>query len=255
VISCWARVVEVVQLAEALVLLWFEAPEVTRLAHPGQFLMVQCGASDDPYLPRPFSYSRARQVAGGVSQLSLLIQVVGRGSLWLSRRRSGDTFTVFGPLGHGLTLRADTRNLLLVSHGVRLAPLLYLVDQAITRGVNVTLIQGGAPSEPAFPVALLPPQLELELVDTDPDGRVSANLLPEYLRWSDQVVVAGEEPLLRQVAAELKRLVSRRSVQAVVWQPLACGTGACAGCPIETRRRGSRLLCRDGPRFELSDLF
>ncbi len=236
-------------------LLWLELPEVSRLAHPGQFLMVRCGEGDDPYLPRPFSFCRSRPGESGTLQHSLLVQHVGRGSDWLCRRQPGDLVTVFGPLGHGHTLRADTRNLLLIADGVRVAPLLYLADQAIAREVNVTLIHGASPEQPAYPASLLAPQIELVLTAAGTDNPVSHPLLPEYLRWSDQVVVAGEEPQLRRVAAELQRLVSRRSVQAVVWQPLACGTGACGGCPIETRRRGSRLVCGDGPCFELGELF
>ncbi len=254
-IGATARVVEAITLAESVVLLWVEMPEISRLAHPGQFLMMQCGEGDDPYLPRPFSFCRSRPGEGGTPQHSLLVQRAGRGSDWLSRRRPGDLIRIFGPLGHGLTLRADTRNLLLIADGVRVAPLLYLAEQAIAREISVTLIQGHSPNQPAYPAAMLAPQIELVLTEASPVSGSSAALLPEYLRWSDQVIIAGEEPLLRQVAADLKRLVSRRSVQAVIWQPLACGTGACAGCPIEIRRRGSRLVCRDGPRFELSDLY
>lgn len=250
-----ARVTEVTALQERLFVLWFDCPEVTRLAHPGQFLMVHCGEGEDPFLARPFHYSRSRRIASRSVEYALLIEVAGRGSNWLVRRRPGDTLTVFGPLGAGLTLQRDTRNLLIVAHGVRLAALLLLAEQAIARDVSVTLVQGVAPDCAPYPAALLPPELELDVVPAGQDGRAIAAMLPEYLRWADQIVVAADEPLLRQLAADLRMLMLKRPTQAVVWTPLACGTGACAGCPIETRRRGSRLVCQDGPRIELRELY
>jgi dihydroorotate dehydrogenase electron transfer subunit len=43
-------------------------------------------------------------------------------------------------------------------------------------------------------------------------------------------------------------------VQVLLETPMACGTGLCYGCAIKTRR-GMRQVCRDGPRFELRDVF
>jgi dihydroorotate dehydrogenase electron transfer subunit len=34
---------------------------------------------------------------------------------------------------------------------------------------------------------------------------------------------------------------------------MGCGFGGCAGCTIETKR-GLKLVCKDGPIFELTDL-
>jgi hypothetical protein len=36
---------------------------------------------------------------------------------------------------------------------------------------------------------------------------------------------------------------------------MGCGTGICYGCAVETRRGGMRLVCKDGPKFELRDLY
>ena len=43
-------------------------------------------------------------------------------------------------------------------------------------------------------------------------------------------------------------------MQVLLETPMACGMGLCYGCAVETRR-GVRQVCRDGPRFELRDVF
>lgn len=35
---------------------------------------------------------------------------------------------------------------------------------------------------------------------------------------------------------------------------MACGTGICYGCAMFTKR-GVQLCCKDGPRFELLDVY
>src|SRR5207245_2271500 len=47
---------------------------------------------------------------------------------------------------------------------------------------------------------------------------------------------------------------SRKPVQALLEERMGCGTGVCYGCAVFTRR-GVRLVCKDGPRFELRRVF
>jgi dihydroorotate dehydrogenase electron transfer subunit len=44
-----------------------------------------------------------------------------------------------------------------------------------------------------------------------------------------------------------------KPVQVLLEQVLGCGIGACYGCRIETKK-GPKLVCKDGPVFELSDI-
>jgi dihydroorotate dehydrogenase electron transfer subunit len=45
----------------------------------------------------------------------------------------------------------------------------------------------------------------------------------------------------------------RGFASALLEGPLVCGVGACGVCAIELRR-GMRLLCSDGPVFDLRDV-
>ncbi|MGH7634376.1 MAG: hypothetical protein ACRENC_11645, partial [Gemmatimonadaceae bacterium] len=75
----YATVVENERLYGETFITWFRAPELSRGAYPGQFMMLRCsddgaygcgpvasrGRADDPLLPRPMSYHRMRDGADG----------------------------------------------------------------------------------------------------------------------------------------------------------------------------------------------
>jgi dihydroorotate dehydrogenase electron transfer subunit len=58
----------------------------------------------------------------------------------------------------------------------------------------------------------------------------------------------------KALADLMRRLHSRKPVQVLLEEVMPCGTGICYGCAVETRR-GVRLVCKDGPRFDLRDVF
>ncbi|MER3419409.1 MAG: hypothetical protein C4290_02285, partial [Chloroflexota bacterium] len=119
------RVTEARALYQDTFALWLAAPDIARRATPGQFVMVRCGEGYDPLLPRAFSIYRIRDGSDG-PEIGLLLEVVGRGTAWLARRRPGDEVALFGPLGHGFSVRPAARNLLLVGGGIGVAPLVWL---------------------------------------------------------------------------------------------------------------------------------
>ena len=64
--------------------------------------------------------------------------------------------------------------------------------------------------------------------------------------------------MFRSLAEATRRAKVRRSVQALLEERMACGTGICYGCAVDTRVRGGRamkLVCKDGPRFEIRDVY
>jgi len=284
----WATVIESERLYGDTWLLWLHAPEVARGAAPGQFLMLRChedgpGVSEDgvaatfgsppagytgsgygpPMLPRPMSYHRLRPAQGGGHNFAILFEVIGRGTQWLSRRQPGDRIFVHGPLGRSYAVRRGAGNLLLVAGGIGVAPLVWLADEQVARGRHVTLIQGARSADGLFPAHLLPPEVEVIAVTEDGSlGRqgLVTDLLPEYLSWADQVFACGPNAMFRALAEVVRRVEGegarrrRKSVQVLLEEVMPCGTGICYGCGVTTRK-GVRLVCKDGPRFELRDVF
>ena len=284
----WATVVECERLYGDVWTLWLHAPEVARGAVPGQFLMFRChddgpAVTEDgvaatfgsplaghtgtgygpPMLPRPVSYHRPRPAQGGGHDFAILFEAIGRGTQWLSRRQPGDRIFAYGPLGRGYAVRREAGNLLLVAGGIGVAPLVWLADEQVARGRHVTLIQGARSAGGLFPAHLLPPEVEVIAVTEDGSaGRrgLVTDLVPEYLSWADQLFVCGPNAMSRALAEVVRRSEGegarrrRKPVQVLLEEVMPCGTGICYGCGITTRK-GVKLVCKDGPRFELRDVF
>ncbi|MFQ5880717.1 MAG: dihydroorotate dehydrogenase electron transfer subunit [Dehalococcoidia bacterium] len=276
-----ARVLSLEEVYANAYLMWLSCPPVAKGAQPGQFLMIHCTdaadeaacASDDPLLPRPMSYHRFRpstgsgQALGGERQFAILFDVRGRGTAWLARRRPGDCLCLFGPLGRGFDPSPRARSLLLVAGGLGVAGLAALADQAVADGRAVTLLHGARSAAQLFPARLLPPQVELAVATDDGSaghqGYVT-DLFGQYLPWADQVFACGPNPMFQTMAQVMRQAQSRKSVQVLLEEHMACGTGICYGCAVFPRRSpkatrlgggGVRLVCKDGPRFELREVF
>ncbi|MCJ7511110.1 MAG: dihydroorotate dehydrogenase electron transfer subunit [Dehalococcoidia bacterium] len=251
-----ALVVSSEQACENTRLLWLSAPAVGRAARPGQFLMIRCGEGCDPLLPRPMSFHRFRQV-GDERQFAILFDRRGRGTDWLWRRQPGDLVSLFGPLGRGYSVRRESQNLLLVAGGIGISALVSLADEAIAGGRAVTLLQGAKTAARLFPSSSLPP--EVEVASATDDGSAGhrglvTELLPQYLPWADQVFACGPNAMYEAMAAVMRQQTSRKPVQVLLEEHMACGMGVCYCCAVFTRR-GVRLVCKDGPRFELREVF
>lgn len=242
---------------------WFAAPKLLQGAVPGQFVMLRTVAPEpsgavphDPLLPRPMSLHRLREGKDG-REWSILYDVVGRGTEWLASRKPGDLVSCWGPLGHGYSVRATSQQLLLVAGGVGVAPLIWLAEQAIENGKSVTLILGGRSAGQIYPASELPP--EVEVVVTTEDGSLgqrglATEAFSQHLEWCDQAFACGPNAMFETMAKALRASHVRRPVQVLMEEGMGCGTGICYGCAVETRR-GMRLVCKDGPRFELRDIF
>ena len=202
-------------------LMWMEAPNIAATAQPGQFITVQC---EDCILRRPFSIhqvvvaSEAKQ-----SQIALLFKVVGKGTLWLSQRQSGDKVDVLGPLGKGFSLPSviarrperqrrnlprQSKNLLLVAGGVGIAPLIFLAQNASSQH-SIILIHGALTARELYPLSLLPEIIQF--VPVTEDGSVgkkglATDVLPDFLDWADQIYACGPIDMYKQLAADSYQL-------------------------------------------------
>lgn len=273
--TAYAEVTETQRLYGDTHITWFRSPELGNGAYPGQFLMLRCSDdaaygdasssdprahADDPLLPRPMSYHRIRQGVAG-PEWSILYDVVGRGTHWLARRRPGDRVYAWGPLGNGYKVGRTSKNLLLVGGGIGIAPLVWLAEDAVARGKSVTMVIGARNANLVYPSRLLP--AEVEVVVTTDDGSVGrkgfvTGPFGELLEWCDQAFACGPTPMFRAMADVARASKVRRSVQALLEERMGCGTGICYGCAVEARVRGGRamkLVCKDGPRFELRDVY
>lgn len=221
--------------------LTLEAPAAARDARPGRFLHLLCGPPPggdgmDRYLRRPLSIFRADAAAGTVS---VLFRVQGEGTRWLAARRPGEAVSALGPLGRGFPLPGEIGAdgpALLVGGGVGMPPLCFLAAVLRRAGAPVAVFQG------ARSAAHLLAEEELAAlgvplaVATDDGSRGHrgpvTDLLAPALEGAPAAVVyaCGPLPMLRAV----QRLAAARPAAAYlsVEQTMACGVGACLGCPV-----------------------
>lgn len=230
---------------------------------PGQFYMLAAaerwggGAGERPYLPRAFSFARARRSPGGGVELDFLLEDIGPGTHRLAELLPGEGLALVGPLGVGFDEPAAGTPPLLVGGGIGVAPLLALLDElgaSDGQGTEVMLgfrsqshAEAAGLFEPDPGRGIAPPSLTL-CTDDGSAGRHA--LVTEPLRGrlgSDPAVTVyacGPPAMLEAVRA----LCAERSVPAqfALEAGMACGFGACFGCVVPTRG-GYMRLCVDGP--------
>lgn len=233
-----------------------EAPEIAQAAKPGQFVMVKC--AKETVLPRPFS---VHSVEG--NSISLLINVVGKGTAWLAQKKKGDTLDIFGPLGNGYTINPKSQNLLLVAGGMGIAPLSFLAEVAAGQNKKVTIINGAPTSRCLIPVnspqtlydkGMMSASFQcLTATDDGSEGfkGLATQLIPHYLKDIHQVFACGPAAMYQTMARmpELKG----KDVQLSLEIMMGCGTGVCYGCTIKTKK-GLKQVCKDGPVFAMEEI-
>ena len=224
---------------------------------PGHFVDVLCRVegSFDPLLRRPYSIFRTDPRA---NTLTLMVRPFGRGSTWLSQRKTGEMLDVLGPLGNTYEIKPRSRNLLMVAGGVGVAPLVFLTDVALSRNLNVTFLMGSASADGLLVPALLPNAVEYLTATDDGSGGhhgFVTDLVPNYMQWADQIFSCGPEPMFRSLrdVANPHRIQGKPSVQVSVERTMACGLGACLGCVVATKR-GMQTSCVQGPIYDMDDV-
>ncbi|MBI2765234.1 MAG: dihydroorotate dehydrogenase electron transfer subunit [Chloroflexi bacterium] len=238
---------------EGALITWFHAPGLTANADPGQFVMVHCSADGgDPMFARAFSYHR---IDG--DRFALLYAVVGRGTAWLAGRQRGDQVRMYGPLGNGFRLPQEAGNLLLVGGGVGIAPLVDTAERAITAGHHVVAMMGARDADHLLPASAWPKEVEYVVVTEDgsagPAGFVTQHL-GKYQEWASRIYACGPNPMFASLAEVLRFNGRRQSPEILMEENMPCGWGMCYGCAIFTKH-GVRLCCKDGPRFNLFDVY
>jgi len=236
-----------------------------------------------PLLNRPFSIAGLAS-ANDSSQLSVMYNVKGPGTLKLSRCRPGETLTVLGPLGRrGFSLPEQIDRVIIVAGGMGLAPMLYWSSRLVQAKLPITLLIGAQTaahlplpeavhrrasdrqsSIETVPDAfkhLLDWHVDIHLATDDGSagtrGLVTTLLetfLTEKLAHERWVIYScGPWAMLRSVANQARRANIRCQVS--LEQMMACGIGTCQSCIVKTHSPQPpfwqyELCCTDGPVFD-----
>lgn len=215
-------------------------PEVAEVIEPGQFILLRDPAWGlDPLLMRPFAVAGASE-----KEIEVLLQVVGKGTELLSKRKTGDPLVLRGPMGRGFALPKSSP--VYVAGTLGSAPLLFARDRF---GAGRFIL--GVPNSSWEPFVQWLEKRCPELEVFSDDGSLgSKGYALKGLNTEDEVSVmaCGPGPML----AAMSRL-GLKDCQVSMESRMACGLGACSGCVIDTSS-GKKRVCADGPVFDLQEV-
>ena len=215
------------------------------LTAPGQFVNL---AVDGKYLRRPISLCDYDD-----HTITLLYDVVGEGTVIMSRAEIGDTFDVLTGLGNGFQIEKDRKRPLLLGGGIGVAPLLRLARDLRDAGQNPIVALGFNTTTDvvlAEDFEALGLETYISTVDGTRGVRGFVTDIVKGLREEtyDYYYACGPTPMLRAVAQTV-----RCDGQLSLDERMGCGFGACMCCSIETTR-GSKRVCKEGPVFRKEEL-
>lgn len=251
-----ARVTALRSLTAGYYHLTLHAPEIARVATPGQFVQVRPAAPGmlDPLLARPLSifYVTADEVA-------IIFKVVGQGTAKLANKAVGDEVTVLGPVGNGFTPPETAARIALIAGGVGMPPLYFLAEtlRCARPDCAITLYYGGRTANdllelPRWEALGVTLALATDDGSAGHHGLVTAPLQHDIARLQfDYLAACGPRPMLR--AVQRIALAAGIPGQLSLEERMACGVGACLGCVCATVQ-GRKRVCVDGPVFALDEV-
>ncbi len=242
----------------------FLAPEIARVARPGQFLAILFGENYAPLLRRPFSIYRADPDAG---TLSILYKARGAFTSGLACKQQGDTLELLGALGTPFQPPStlDVRHFL-IAGGYGVPPMAFLARQLCSEIYamgqepnNVLVINGARTAELLVGMAEFA-ETGAEVIAVTDDGTqarqgIVTDILAEYLDVEGlppMIYACGPMPMIHAV----KQLALARNIpcQVSVETPMPCGIGLCDGCAVPLKTPDGTttfaLACVDGPVFD-----
>ena len=246
------------QVAPGIYYLRLESPGIFSRSHPGQFIHINLGTTYDPLLRRPMSIFNAEE-----DRISVLYQVVGRGTEILSRFNPGASLDIIGPLGRGFEIKETSRHFLL-GGGIGSAPLVYLAHQLHRENRKAIFFLGMRTEEFLFLKEFLPSDLEFYFSqENSPAGhpRLITDLLAPHLESLEKTALycCGPEGMYREIG----RLCSGKnhfSIQVSIDRRMGCGVGTCLGCAVKVKnppREEPEIVraCVEGPVFPWGEVF
>jgi dihydroorotate dehydrogenase electron transfer subunit len=251
------KIISLKEVAMGLFRLVFQSPQLANESKPGQFLMVDCNvgiaSTENLFLRRPLAVHRTNIKEG---QLSILFQVVGKGTLALSKATAGDVIDVIGPLGKPIEIDSSVENIVFVSGGLGIASLTALMDVASERNLKITLLSGARNSYRLYPTQLLPEGV-IEMTATD-DGSAGirapiTHLVSQVQENADIIYACGPLPMLEALSQMRTDGMLAVDTIGLLESQMACGIGLCKGCVVDTDS-GTKLICVDGPAFNLREV-
>ena len=194
---------------------------------PGQYILAHASGSDSP-LAVPVFFSDS---APNGFRSALMIN-----SDW----NPGTRLNLRGPLGRGFSIPLFTRKVALIAFDDSPARLRGLISMALKLDAEVVLVSDSALDD-------IP-----EVVEVQP-----LQAMTDIYQWADYAAFDVARENLNQLKEKFGRMNQAKSpceVQVLVRAPMPCGALAECGVCALTIRHEWKMICKDGPVFEMKEL-
>lgn len=237
-----------------------KAPNIVKIAKPGNFIEIRVNETTEPFLRRPISIYNLDKESG---ILEFIFQVKGKGTEILAKREEGKEIDIIGPLGYGTFKYEDYQNMAIIGGGIGVFPLYELAKCAKADNKKVFTYLGFRSKnfvvlEEEFQ------KISNELVLTTDDGSYAKqgfaiNYLKEDIQKGkvDSIYACGPLPMLKAV----QDLAIKEDIpcQISLEEKMACGLGVCLGCAVKTAKSPENApeylhVCKAGPVFNAKDV-
>ncbi len=214
----------------------------------GQFVEIQVKEPSGVLLRRPISIHDVDETK---NEISLLVQIAGKGTKQLSQTKCGESVSLVYPLGNGFECKG--KRVLLVGGGVGIAPLLLLAKRFAEQGVRPRILLGYRGEKQIVSIEEYKQYGDVFISTEDGSrgerGLVTANKV--FAEAFDAVFCCGPTPMMRAVAKSCEE----RGIECFVSleNKMACGIGACLCC-VQPTTEGHKCTCTEGPVFDSKEI-
>ena len=195
---------------------------------PGQYILAHASGSDSPLAVPVFFSDSAPNGFRSAPFLPLA---------WTP----GTQLNLRGPLGHGFSIPAFARKVALIAFDESPARLHGLISIALKQDAEVVLVSNMVLDD-------MPEAVEVQPLQA----------LIDIYQWADYAALdVARENLnqLREMLGKQEQARAPREAQVLVRAPMPCGALAECGVCALTIRHEWKMICKDGPVFDLSSIF
>jgi len=250
-----AKIIENRMIAQGFYKMRLRSECLAKKSKPGQFVEIKCSKGHEVLLRRPFSVHRI--LNGGIE---VLYEVIGRGTKSLSARGKGDSLDIIGPIGRGFEFSGGKRRALIVAGGMGVAPLLCLAEKMAKKRIRPYVMIGAKTASHIICEKEFKKIGSFVIVSTEDGSKGNKGfvtgcltaLLSTINYKLSTIYACGPHPMLKAVA----NIADNHGIpcQVSLEERMACGVGACLGCPVKIRSGGYKMVCKDGPVFDAKEI-
>ncbi len=227
-----------------------QSHEIASQAEPGQFIHIQVENTIHPILRRPFSIYRTESTL-----IEILYEVIGEGTQILAQKQRGMYINTLGPLGNSFSYKQPIKKALLIGGGIGNAPLLFLGERLLAKGIPVDVILGyrsknDVVADDDFIIYGMKPIITTDDGTCGMKGNVIAPL-KDILTSDHTIFACGPIPMLK--AVNDYSISTGNPCEVSIHNHMGCGFGVCLGCVFPSQK-GYVRVCKEGPIFNGKEL-